>query len=80
MSRQLRPGRAGGWSLRAAVLISTLSIRANPVGADQPDLWLGSVQGGPVDELQGAVVQGPVLDQFQVEVGRILEDPPPSVR
>src|SRR4029453_6323791 len=36
--------------------------------------WTGSVQGGPVDELLGAAVEGPALDQLEVEIGRTLED------
>src|SRR6266568_6638382 len=33
-----------------------------------------AVQGGPVDELLGAAVERSALDQFEVEVGRALED------
>ena len=32
------------------------------------------MEGGSVDELLGVTVEGPVLDQLQVEVGRTLED------
>jgi hypothetical protein len=32
------------------------------------------MEGGPVDELLDVAVERPVLDQLQVEVGRILED------
>ena len=32
------------------------------------------MEGGPVDELLGATVERPMLDQLQVEVGRTLED------
>jgi hypothetical protein len=32
------------------------------------------VQGGPVDELLDVSVERPALDQFEVEVGRTLED------
>src|ERR671920_2572784 len=34
----------------------------------------GSMEGGSVDELLGVSVEGPVLDQLQVKVGRTLED------
>src|SRR5829696_9530536 len=34
----------------------------------------GLMEGGSVDELLGVTVEGPVLDQLQVEVGRTLED------
>src|SRR4051812_2352485 len=33
-----------------------------------------SVEGGSVDELLDVIVERPVLDQLQVEVGRTLED------
>jgi hypothetical protein len=33
-----------------------------------------SMEGGPVDELLDVIVERPVLDQLQVEVGRTLED------
>src|SRR5215469_9109897 len=37
--------------------------------------WTDSdMQGGPVDELLGAAVEGPALDQLEVEVGRTMED------
>ena len=32
------------------------------------------MEGGPVDELLGATVERPMLDQLQVAVGRTLED------
>src|SRR5215212_4961783 len=34
----------------------------------------GSMEGGSVDELLGVTVEGPVLDQLEVEVGRTPED------
>src|SRR5688572_31630201 len=37
--------------------------------------WMDSgMQGGPVDELLDVAVERPALDQFEVEVGRTLED------
>ncbi|MGW0231572.1 hypothetical protein ACWDWO_24975 [Actinopolymorpha singaporensis] len=33
-----------------------------------------AMQGGPVNELLGVAVERPVLDQFEVQVGRTLED------
>jgi len=33
------------------------------------------VQSGAVDELLGVAVEGAALDQFEVEVARVLEDP-----
>ena len=33
-----------------------------------------SMEGGSVDELLDVAVERPVLDQFEVEVGRTLED------
>jgi len=45
------------------------------VGMTEPvRIRIGSMEGGSVDELLDVTVERPVLDQFQVEVGRTLED------
>jgi hypothetical protein len=74
-----RVGRSGVGGLRSGVEFGVpgrLGFRTGRVSTRAPGgVWMGSgVWGGPVDEFLGAAVERPAGDEFEVEVGRAVED------